>query len=198
MKIIIWMIAILGIGVGLISQNVTNKTSQNMGTRVEKKVEPPEKVGLSEATNSQGNLKLVGMSRKAAEGRVTYEFKIIDTQKKSEIPIYQTVADPGNQIEVPQNSWSPDYKQVFIKTISPERENYYVFKANGENYGDGSKYLVVDDLWQEANMTSNIKRVTGWAGNDLLMVYTVSEDGWEGPAYWFVTSTRKFMQVREF
>lgn len=198
MKKIIWLIVLLILGVGLMTIVMNQKTNRDLDTRAEKKAELPEEMGLAEATNSEGNLKLVGVSRKAAEGRIAYEFKIVDALKKTETPIYKTVADPENKMEIPRNSWSPDYKQVYVKTSSPEEENYYVFRANGENYNDGSKYLAVGDYWREAKMKPVIRKVTGWAGNDLLMVYTLNEDGAEGPAYWFVTSTRKFMEVREF
>ena len=189
---------ILGLGVGLMVQLVKMKASRDLDTRAKQKEAPLEVVGTTEATNSEGNLKLVGVSRKVAEGQTSYEFKIVDAQKKTETPIYRTVADPGSEMEIPRNSWSPDYKQVFVKTNSPEGENYYVFRVNGENYSDGKKYLAVGDYWREAKMKSKIRAITGWAGNDLLMVYTLNEDGLEGPAYWFETSTRKFMQVREF
>lgn len=189
---------ILGIGVGLMAQLVKMKANRDIDTRAKQKETPIEVVGTMEATNSEGNLKFVGVSRKVAGGQTSYEFKIVDTQKKTETLIYRTVADPGSEIEIPRNSWSPDYKQVFIKMNSPEGENYFVFRANGENYNDGRKYLPVGDYWREAKMKSKIRAITGWAGNDLMMVYTLDEDGLEGPAYWFVTSTRKFMQVREF
>lgn len=150
------------------------------------------------ASNSEGNLILVGTSQQTSEGRTAYEFKIINTQKKTESPLYETVADPGNLINIPLNSWSPDYKQVFVKTSGPGWENYYLFRANGEPYADGKKFIAVGDYWKEAKMNSRINKLTGWAGNDLLMIYTIKEDGSEGSAYWFVTSSRKFMQVREF
>ncbi len=198
MKKIIWLLVIMGLGVGLMFQLVKMKASRDLDSRAKQKEVPMVVVGTTEATNSEGNLKLVGVSRKTTGAQTTYEFKIVDSQKNTEVPIYKTVADPGSEIEIPRNSWSPDYKQVFIKMNSPEGENYFVFRANGENYIDGGKYLAVGDYWREAKMKSKIRAITGWAGNDLLMVYTLNEDGLEGPAYWFVTSTRKFMQVREF
>lgn len=163
-----------------------------------KVVEAPAKVTTTEATNSEGNLKLMGTSRKSMEGGTAYEFKIMDSQKKTELSLYQTIADKGSEMEVPFNSWSPDYKQVFVKTKSPGGENYYLFRADGEVYADGSKYIPIGDYWKEAEMKTEIKTINGWAGDDLLMVYTENDDGSGGPAYWFVTSTRKFTQVREF
>ena len=97
-------------------------------------------VPLSEATNSEGNLKLVGMAQKMREGGNSYSLKVMDTIKKTEIPLYNTIADLGSSVTIPFNSWSPDYKQVFIKISSPGGENYYLFKANGEPYDDGKKY----------------------------------------------------------
>lgn len=197
MKNLVPIILIVGVAVVFFgSTKRINKVSLSNQTIA--KSEAPSITPLAEATNSEGNLKLVGMAQKVQGGGSNYSFKVVDTQKKTEIPLYNTIADLGSSIAIPLNSWSPDYKQVFIKTSSPSGENYYLFKANGDPYADGKKYIAVGDYWSETKTTNKINRISGWAGPDLLMVYTTKEDGTEGPAYWFVTSTRKFMQVREF
>jgi hypothetical protein len=175
-----------------------NSKEVSTSVSAQKKTEVSVYESLTEATNSEGNLKLTGTSRRSVEGRVAYAFKVVDDQKKTEVPLYETIADPGSTISIPRNSWSPDYKQVFIKTTSPEGENYYLFRANGESYGNGEKYIVIGNYWEKSKIEGSIKEISGWAGDDLLMTYTVNKDGSRGLAYWFVTSSRKFMQVREF
>lgn len=193
--LVILIVVVIGAFFGLSKQSDNGLSSKAQSTNI---VEVPADTPLVEATNSEGDLKLVGVSRRAEEGRISYAFKVKDEKKGTDLPLYTTIADPGSSIAIPQNSWSPDYKQVFIKTSGPSGEDYYLFKASGEPYADGKKYIAVGDYWSATNTTNKVNKVSGWAGPDLLMVYTTKEDGTEGPAYWFVTSTRKFMQVREF
>lgn len=193
-----WVLIILVVGAVAVFFGVTKKVEKSASLIQSSNKEASAYVPLSEATNSDGSLKLVGVAHKVQGGGNSYVFKVIDTQKRTEIPLYDTIADSGSSMTIPLNSWSPDYKQVFIKTSSPSGENYYLFKASGEPYADGKKYIAVGDYWNETKTMNKINKISGWAGPDLLMVYTTKEDDSEGPAYWFVTSTRKFMQVREF
>ena len=194
-----WLLIILVVSASVMFFGITRKT--NKFDKPSMIVQPSKEVSafvpLSEATNSEGNLKLVGMAQKMREGGNSYSLKVMDTIKKTEIPLYNTIADLGSSITIPFNSWSPDYKQVFIKISSPGGENYYLFKANGEPYDDGKKYIIVGDYWGETKTTNKINKISGWAGPDLMMVYTTNKDGEHGPSYWFVTSSRKFLQVRE-
>lgn len=155
-------------------------------------------IPVGEATNSEGNLKLVGISRKSSEGSARYSIKVVNSQDRTERPLYETSVDPGSSITIPLNSWSPDYKEVFITIHGPDGEDYYLFKASGEDFRDGKKYVDIGEYWQTAGLAGRIRKISGWAGDDLLVTYTTKTDGSDGPAYWFVTGSRKFIQVREF
>ena len=191
------LVVFIGIAVLVFGFSKRKQVDQDVQVKADVQKEVSSYTKLSEASNSEGNMKLISMSRRSPEGRTSYSFKVVDTKENTETSIYETVADPGSSMEIPENSWSPDYKQVFVRTISPGGDNYYVFRANGEVYADGKKYIAVGDFWDNTKTSNRIEEITGWAGDDLLMVYTVTDTEEHGQAYWFVTSTRKFIQVRE-
>ncbi len=184
------------VGIAYVALNLLKQDNNfDVGTRA-LEVKEPSLTELSEASNSDGSLKLVGTGR-VVEGKTKYSFRVMDVQKKSNLLLFETVADPGQTFLIPFNSWSSDYKHVFLQTNDQNGKDYYVFKADGSLFGDGKKYLDVGEYWTESKNPQIIEHVSGWAGADLLVVYTTNPDGTGSSAYWFVVGSRKFMQVRE-
>lgn len=152
---------------------------------------------INEIRSGDGRMKLTRVSRKRTNGNIEYFFRVIDVVSGAEKTLFEKTVERGKVIEIPLNSWSPDNKQLFIQEGLEKGVEYWVFKANGDSYGDGQKYLNVNDYWARTKYAYSIKEVTGWAGPDLLVVFTQKEDGSNGPAFWFVTGSRKFLQLRE-
>lgn len=197
MKIKTIMAVVIVVGIAYVALTLVKKDdSVDVGTRALEVKEEPSLTTLSEASNSDGSLKLVGTGR-VVDGKTKYSFKVEDVQKKSSLLLFETVADPGQTFSIPFNSWSSDYKHVFLQTNDSSGKDYFVFKADGSLFADGSKYLAVGSYWAESKNPQSIDHVSGWAGEDLLVVYTTNPDGTGSSAYWFVVGTRKFMQVRE-
>lgn len=194
-----WFYVLLVLGVGMVLFGL-NKRVPEADVRVSANVDPEMNSisPLSEATNSDGSFRLEGESQRAREGRTSYSFRVVEVDKKVSLPIYSTVADPGSTMSIPRNSWSPDNKQIYLMAKSPGGDDYLVFRTDGSNYGDGEKYISLLEHWNKSERDENIIEVSGWAGDDLLMVYTQKRDGTTGSAYSFVTSTRRFSRVREF
>ncbi len=197
MKKWLYILLVLGIGVVLLG---LNKRAPKAEVRVSASAEPEMNSvsPLEEATNSDGSLKIEGEGQKSREGRMKYSFKVVDVPRKTSLPLYSTVADPGSVMTIPRNSWSPDNKQVYLMATSQGGDDYLLFRADGSKYSDGEKHISLLEYWNKAERDEVILEVSGWAGDDLLMVYTQKKDGAPGQAYWFVTSSRKFSRVREF
>ncbi len=170
------------------------KTDQRVEAKDVKEVS--SLIKLTEASNLDGSKRLVGTSE-LKEGKVKYVFTVIDSTKKEKIILFETYVDRQSSLTIPFNSWSNDDKYVFIQANSPEGKNYHVFKADGSSFNDGLKYLDVQQYWVSSKNTKVIDRVSGWAGADLLVTYATNSDGSDSFAYWFVISSRRFMNVRE-
>lgn len=198
MKIKSVVAVVMVVGVTAVALNLLRQDNNyDVGTRALEEKEEPSLTELSEASNGDGSLKLVGIGR-AVEGETKYSFRVVDSQKKNSFLLYETVADPGKTFSIPFNSWSSDNKHVFLRTNYQNSKNYFVFKADGSSFDEGSQYLDVGKYWTESKNQQIIDNVSGWAGADLLVVYTTNPDGTGSSAYWFVVGSRKFMQVREF
>ncbi|SRR5258708_134119 len=149
---------------------------------------------LAPADTGDGKFKVVGTSRQLANGSTSYSFQVVDLKKNAYIPLYGATAPSGTTMQIPGNSWSPDDKQLFLETNTAQGSDFLVFKFDGTAYSDGQKYLRVSDYWK--NSTLKIKTITGWAGFVELTAFTTAADGSRGPSFWFVTSTRKFVQLQ--
>src|SRR5207247_774945 len=101
----------------------------------------------------------------------------------------------GGSMSIPGNSWSPNNKQVFVAQNGSDGTTYYVLHADGTLFASGDASLDIKALWQEKKMQYTIRDATGWAAYNLVIVYTSKDDGTPGPAFWFVTDTKGFLQL---
>lgn len=151
---------------------------------------------IPSATNLDGSLELSGLAEKK-ENEVNYSFYVVNTQSNMKKLLFETTTGLDRAFSIPRNSWSSDNKYFFIEKNTSEGQNYYVFKSDGSVFADEKEYLDVNEYWNKKGSSQTIKDVSGWAGPDLLMVYTSNADGTDGSKYWFVVSSRKFSQISE-
>lgn len=157
------------------------------------KVAAAEQTTVADAGQAKFNLTLI--KHPGEDGKNTYSFHVINLETKEDQLLFeQTVSSPASYT-APFNSFSPDDLQLFIQITENNEPNYFVFNRDGSSFKDGQKYLNVRDYWNQGKGKYVMKEVSGWAGKDLLMVLTSKEDGSSGPSYWFVVSSRKFMQL---
>ena len=150
---------------------------------------------LTPSDSGEGKFNLTGQKQALPNGMTTYTFQVVDLQKKSSMTLFSITAEPGSSMEIPVNAWSPDNKQLFLQANKPSGTTYYVFNADGSAFSNGEKYLDVANYWAQSKNDLTIRTASGWAGPGLLIIYTRRADNTKGPAFWFVTSTRKFMQL---
>lgn len=148
-----------------------------------------------EVRSGDGLMKLLGTSRVLPDGRTEYEFQVVDAEGRG-WTVLKKVAAAGGGMEIPFNSWSPDNKQFFVLENDGTRINYLVFKANGAAYSSGVGFLNVTEYWLTSKNDFAVRTISGWAGNDLLVVKTDNKDGSKGPSFWFVVSSHGFLRLR--
>lgn len=195
------MVAVFLVVVGAMAVLMTKLTTKKGGPMTPQTqsgvIVAEAKERVVEVKSGDGSMKLIASAR-LAEGSENYTFKVSGGGEDAEGEVvYTNVVGLGEAITVPANSWSPDNKLFFILDRSWERNSYRVFRANGEVFKGGEKYLDINDYWSLSKRKYQIKEVTGWASGDLLVVLTVKEDGLAGPSFWFVVSSHSFMQLRE-
>lgn len=192
----IFFLTVLFLIAGLISLNfksgITTEVQKTISVVKESQAAVPEETVVNDAGQNKFNLTM--LKHKNQDETTTYSFHVINLETKVDFSLYEEQVGMGTSFETPFNSWSPDDKQLFIQRNSGGESNYYVFNADGSSFKDGQKFLNVKDYWSEKNKF-RIKTITGWAAKDLLVVKTLTDDGRDGPSYWFVISSRKFMQL---
>ncbi len=153
----------------------------------------PEKI--TKVDSGDGKISLILSTKQTSDDAIDNVFKVSDNSKNQEWPLFEKTTTPATSISIPINAWTPDDKQLFFIENGPET-HYYVFKADGASFKNGDKFLDVANFWAKSKNNYAIKNVTGWASGDLLIVETLKPDGTTGPWFWFVTSSRKFLQLR--
>lgn len=195
MKKIIFLITFL-LAIAVVILSARSTSSQKVEPNEAQAVSNPSPTPLNElvgADSGDGKFTLTEIRRKAGDGNMAYSFKVIDHDKKTELILFEQTVSIDTSMEVPFNSWSSDNKQVFIQVNRPNEKTYYVFHADGSLYSNNEKYLDVIGYWKESKSLLSLREATGWAGPDLLIIYTSQEDGTSGQPFWFVTGTRKFL-----
>ncbi len=144
--------------------------------------------------SADGTVSLTITSQKQNDGYTHY---IFSTKNKDGLTtkVYDTTESSLISFAIHHNSWSPDNKQFLIEKSTPGKLEYLVFKGDGTNYSNDLKYLDILGFWTSPKNSLTIDTITGWAGNDLVVVYTKKTDGTDGPSFWFFTSTHKFSQL---
>lgn len=155
---------------------------------------PRPNTSSSEVTNSDASLKLTMKSTRFAD-HADYVFYVSKGDGSDQRMLYTKTLNTGASMSIHHNSWSPDYKEVLLVLKDGSLTRYLVFKANGEDYNQGDKFLDVSTLFAKTQTNLTLAIVTGWDGYGLLHVVTDRPSGGRGPNFWFVTGTRQFLEL---
>lgn len=157
---------------------------------IEAKITP--EINTEQVKSSDGTAVLVHKTSRL--GSVVTHSLTTQTKQKS-IIIFETSANADHAITLPRNAWSPDNKYLFVSRNTPQGMDFLVFRSDGSSFKNDQKYLNISELWQKTKMALRIHTLTGWASEDLIVVYTSTPEGNQGPSYWFVVSSQQFMQL---
>lgn len=120
------------------------------------------------------------MNEKKEGSSVSYTFTVSDNESGEKKEILTKTLPEGASLEIPDNTFSPDNKYLFLKEKTAVSVNYYVVSTVD------TKVFNVSDLFKE-KLAANfvITDVTGWGGMTLLIVNTDKVEGGIGPTFWF-------------
>ncbi len=143
----------------------------------------------SEVRSLEGTMRLIMTRKENPDGTSNYSFTISDKSDKKSL-IFEKTTGKGEEMALPQNSWSPNDKHIFIEDRKGTFVDYLLFKANGEFFANGEKYLNVTGLFNQKVKNYNLKAITGWDDPLLMHVVTIN-----GPLFWFDITTQSFIQL---
>lgn len=148
---------------------------------------PVDVTTSKEVRSPDGSMKLSMQKTLKQDGSTSYSFTV-SGDSVSDLVIYSKTLTKG-EMSIPQNSWAPDNKHLFIIENDGVSDNYLIFKATGEAFADGTKYIDFRSHYDKKMTEFALKDVTGWDAPYLLHVRT------SGPAYWFELGSNAFYRL---
>jgi hypothetical protein len=158
----------------------------------------PTPVVLPKPTNyswnsSDGEAKINMTTTINADTTKTFTFATINTTTNTTTPLFTKTVVASSNMVIPFNAFSPDDNYVYISEIDGNVTHYFVFKTSGETFADGATYVDVTPLFVAYTAEYALSEVTGWADSSLLIVNTKTQDGKQGPSFWFDVSSKSFI-----
>lgn len=191
-KLFFLFIALLIIGTVVFGFRYINVASNSKTTHISSApitTPTPEPIKDVQINSADGSMKIVMKKTSVGGDRISYSFFISEISGNSEKLIFTKALSLGSAMSIPQNTWSPDNKYLFLKENDGAFSSFFVFKADGQNFSDGSAYINITDLYIKRGITYSLKDVTGWDSDTLLHVLT------SGPSFWFEVPSSSFIQL---
>lgn len=187
-KILI-LVAILAIFTGIIlvfSKNLPKNTN------VQTNSNPPPVVNAQETepvsvTSPDGKFVLT-MKTITSKDSASFIFILSDSVNATQKEVFSTDLASGITLSIPQNTFSPDDKYIFLKEDNNGQSDFFVVTPTGTQ--DISSAFVTK---YSANYV--ITDVTGWAGPTLVVINTNKIDGNLGPSFWYDVSSKGFIPL---
>jgi len=139
----------------------------------------------TEAHSADGQLNAVLEEKQSGESSASYSLYSCDVNCTDKTLLFQQTLPKGEKLELPVNAWSPDNKYVFVAKKGSGGNIFLVFRASGETFSDETPFIDVSSIFAEKQPNLILKDVTGWDSETLLHVFTNSENGDNGPSFWF-------------
>ncbi len=125
----------------------------------------------------------------------TYSFYINDALQ----PFYtETYIGDSYSLGVPDNTWSPGEKYVFLERNGGGAKTDIVFKTDGTAFSNGEKFLDAGQLFKNRGTNYTFAGGTGWASSTLLIVESTKADGSRGPSFWFELPAGNYIQLSSY
>lgn len=189
----------IGFAITLYTQRPTTPSAKaSSGTEVVPSPIPAPKqpsTTSSEVHSSNADKKLLLRATTDINGTTTYTFVISDIRGGNERVLFTKTPGSGTVMDLPVNAWDPTDTYVFMEEKVGGVPNYYVFKANGEPFANGDKFIDIGAVWTAKKIGYAIRQATGWASGTLLIIYTSKDDGSHGPAFWFEIPSTAIIQL---
>jgi hypothetical protein len=142
---------------------------------------------LTEVDSPDGKQTLIMKEHWNGNSGTTYALFISSKTEPGEKQIFSKTVGPSEKLLIPYNTWSPDYKYVFLKEDGVHGSSYSVIRDFQE--------VNINQLFAKKYNQYKITDVTGWAAPTLVIINTNKVDGTVGPSFWFDVSSDSFIQL---
>lgn len=155
-------------------------------------VQVQAKTDTTEVHSPDGSMKIVVKKTFNTQTLANYTVSVSEVSATFEKIIFSKNLGENQAIQIPDNSWSPDNKYLFLKENDNGKLSFFVLKATGGVFSDGKEYIDVVPLFEDKKYGFRLSDITGWDSNSLLHVFTVSENDTKGPSFWFDVESKNF------
>ncbi|OGM21380.1 hypothetical protein A2714_02325 [Candidatus Woesebacteria bacterium RIFCSPHIGHO2_01_FULL_38_9] len=155
----------------------------------------PGKETTIDFSSPDGTHTLTMKNGKEVGGVVTQTFFVSSEKDKTPINIFERDSDPDKLVAVPDNSFSPDHKYIFMIYEEDGKNRYIVFRTDGKDINKSGKTVEIESLFSEKFPDFVITDVTGWGSYSLIVVNSDTKEGKTGPSWWFDLSNFSFIRL---
>lgn len=131
--------------------------------------------------------KALVLEKEGNERDLRYTLYVLSKEDSYKTFIFTKTVSKDYDITIPENTWSPDGRYIFIKE---PHKTFLVYDTKGEILSSN-----VSTLFELKYPNFILEDVTGWAAPDLLIVNTKKESGDIGPSLWFDVGSESFIQL---
>lgn len=128
-------------------------------------------------------------------GLISQTFYIKSDENDNPVEIYERESAADDLISVPENTFSPDNKYIFLKYGDSGKTRYIVLRTDGAELKEGIQSVEIESLFSEKHSDYIITDVTGWGGYTLIVVNTDTIAGQTGPSWWFDLTNFSFIRL---
>ena len=192
MKKILALLLIIILGIFVVQKgNLLNRPAPIVNLPTPTSTPTPTPGLKSEVHSPDGTMKII-MQIKKSTGSTTYSFFVAEISGKNQKFIFTRTLTPESTMSIPQNSFSPDNKYVYLEEDQGILQNALVFKTSGETFTKDEQYRDTAAILSQSKPGYSLKNATGWASPTLLQTYLQKEDA-KSSSYWFVPETKAFI-----
>lgn len=141
-----------------------------------------------------GSMTLIVENKRSGEDTINQKFSIMSEDDQT-VEIYSFDSLKDQLVSVPYNTFSPDNKFIFLKTITPSGNEYIVMRTDGKFILEESKTVAVIESFNQKFQNLVVTDVTGWGGKNLIVVNTDLKEQGVGPSFWFDVSNLSFIRL---
>jgi hypothetical protein len=190
------LIIILVAIAGLLAANVFLNKSKNLSISQSQQPQsvpqteiPPVEASQLISVDSPDGTQTISMKTSKNSGMTTYSFTIGGKE------VFTDTVDPSISFLIPENTFSPDNKYVFLKETGNAGSSFFALTASGDSSTQNDQTANITSLFAAKYPNLKIEDATGWGGIDLIVFNTLNADGSRGPSFWFEMPSHAIIQL---
>src|SRR3989304_9258457 len=129
------------------SLKIKNEVPTTTNFALEANTENPVRDEKVDILSPDGKATLTVKNIREASGLVSQTFYISSDADKTPIKIFEKKSNPENLVTVPDNTFSPDNKRLFLKYEEGGTTRYIVMRTDGKDIKEGSQTVEIESLF---------------------------------------------------